>query len=80
MCKYTIILSSPCPTEHRVPLDPRIPLIRHSLPAGRGVRQRAGAVFQHRLRRRGVDGLGGRVLLRTNRPLVIGRELETLYV
>ena len=26
MCKYTIIPSSPCPTEHRVPLNPRIPL------------------------------------------------------
>ena len=28
MCKYTIIPSSPCPTEQRVPLNPRIPLIR----------------------------------------------------
>ena len=26
MCKYTIILSSPCATEHRVPLNPSIPL------------------------------------------------------
>ena len=28
MCKYTIISSSPGPTEHRVPLNPHIPLIR----------------------------------------------------
>ena len=27
MCKYTIIPSLPCPTEHRVPLNPRIPLV-----------------------------------------------------
>ena len=26
MCKYTIIPSSPCPNEHRVPLNPHIPL------------------------------------------------------
>ena len=26
MCKYTIIPSSPGPIEHRVPLNPRIPL------------------------------------------------------
>ena len=27
MCKYTIIPSSLGPTEHRVPLNPRIPLL-----------------------------------------------------
>ena len=26
MRQYTIILISPCPTEHRVPLNPRMPL------------------------------------------------------
>ena len=34
MCKYTILPSSPGPTEHRVPLNPRILLIRLALLLG----------------------------------------------